>query len=839
MTFYAQSSLVMPVQANHSTLYASHENTMSSSSTSATQNNIKSNNNSSSNLGTVANSHSGMSSSETLPQSSSDVSKSSSEPTSYPMQSDDDMCKIPSSWDPQDDILLRHLKEIKKLGWKDIAQYFKNRTPNACQFRWRRLKSGALKHKSVASTMELTDHQLENVAIPDLPASTNSLSTTGASTSSCNVSENDIKKNSRVRKSRASSMVSSSTPRIDENMQTADRSYLQKTHQNSEHQSVVPPQKGFFSTAPASEMNNKFNAMSQVANGFAKPRTYSSSSMASNLSKSSTHYDQNHQAYNGHHSADMNNHLQQQNNGINGNASINGMYTNSHASQLPLPAQSQQQPQHQQQAPQKIHAVSKNDEKIGFIPKVVVRSRRGSSFSNVNSSSSSSTGMLAPGSGFYHADNNTFAPAMKNSFSVNSGFSANINPATTSASQHYLPSSSSSSISITGSSTFSTPKSRKNSFSSRSRAGSFHTGPNERRLSVLLTEKELSIDEKGSETNPRRSSMSVLNRRRGSLIKTHQQPSSHSPSQQLNHSSSSSTNNASNNFFGQSYHAAPWSSEEDKVLLNNSLQKDEISILLGNRSDAEIQKRVAELQNVGFAQEKRHQGHQSTRFQESPRNVNEEAAISDNTSSSSQNVSPSPPIFSEQDREGGVSSVVSSTHSNSNHTNQSRFSPPYSQSSGSFKNRAFANSNMITPTTSGSGQNMKKRNAKFDVQRGQSGFSTQTQNSSNSNNSQPASHFGPNKNGNSPRDSDEDAILDDESEENVSSMNANFSSFNEQQHHHHHHHHHQQQQQQQHLQYQQQHSHPAMHNNFQQHHGEHLQPQHSLPSLNSILRDMM
>lgn len=57
----------------------------------------------------------------------------------------------PSSWDPQDDVLLRHLKEVKKLGWKEIAQYFNNRTPNACQFRWRRLKSGNLKSKSVAT----------------------------------------------------------------------------------------------------------------------------------------------------------------------------------------------------------------------------------------------------------------------------------------------------------------------------------------------------------------------------------------------------------------------------------------------------------------------------------------------------------------------------------------------------------------------------------------------------------------------------------------------------------------------------------------------------------------
>lgn len=28
--------------------------------------------------------------------------------------------KNPSSWDPQDDVLLRHLKEIKKLGWSHV-----------------------------------------------------------------------------------------------------------------------------------------------------------------------------------------------------------------------------------------------------------------------------------------------------------------------------------------------------------------------------------------------------------------------------------------------------------------------------------------------------------------------------------------------------------------------------------------------------------------------------------------------------------------------------------------------------------------------------------------------
>lgn len=67
------------------------------------------------------------------------------------------MSKNPSSWDPQDDILLRHLKEVKKLGWKDISQYFTNRTPNACQFRWRRLKSGNLKSNRTAN-VDVSDY---------------------------------------------------------------------------------------------------------------------------------------------------------------------------------------------------------------------------------------------------------------------------------------------------------------------------------------------------------------------------------------------------------------------------------------------------------------------------------------------------------------------------------------------------------------------------------------------------------------------------------------------------------------------------------------------------------
>ncbi|CCK68689.1 Tod6p KNAG_0B02480 [Huiozyma naganishii CBS 8797] len=75
--------------------------------------------------------------------------------------------KNPSSWDPQDDLLLRHLKEVKRLGWKDISLYFKNRTPNACQFRWRRLKSGNLKSNKTA-LVDVTDLNIMELKSPNI-----------------------------------------------------------------------------------------------------------------------------------------------------------------------------------------------------------------------------------------------------------------------------------------------------------------------------------------------------------------------------------------------------------------------------------------------------------------------------------------------------------------------------------------------------------------------------------------------------------------------------------------------------------------------------------------------
>lgn len=55
-----------------------------------------------------------------------------------------------TTWTPKEDKLLRELKEVQKLGWREISLYFPDRTPNACQFRWRRIISGTSTTASVA-----------------------------------------------------------------------------------------------------------------------------------------------------------------------------------------------------------------------------------------------------------------------------------------------------------------------------------------------------------------------------------------------------------------------------------------------------------------------------------------------------------------------------------------------------------------------------------------------------------------------------------------------------------------------------------------------------------------
>lgn len=70
--------------------------------------------------------------------------------------------KTPTSWEEEDDLLLLHLKDIDKLGWKEISTHFNNRTSNACQFRWRRLKSGNLKNPPKSVSLFEKDLDIKN-----------------------------------------------------------------------------------------------------------------------------------------------------------------------------------------------------------------------------------------------------------------------------------------------------------------------------------------------------------------------------------------------------------------------------------------------------------------------------------------------------------------------------------------------------------------------------------------------------------------------------------------------------------------------------------------------------
>lgn len=60
--------------------------------------------------------------------------------------------KQSTTWSPKEDKLLRELKEVQKLGWREISTFFQDRTPNACQFRWRRIINGTLTTPASSTT---------------------------------------------------------------------------------------------------------------------------------------------------------------------------------------------------------------------------------------------------------------------------------------------------------------------------------------------------------------------------------------------------------------------------------------------------------------------------------------------------------------------------------------------------------------------------------------------------------------------------------------------------------------------------------------------------------------
>ncbi|CCE79810.1 Piso0_002901 [Millerozyma farinosa CBS 7064] len=71
-----------------------------------------------------------------------------------------------STWTKEEDVLLRELKEVRKMGWRQISVYFNDRTPNACQFRWRRLVSSNVNSASQDSRSN-SDSDTESSCVAD------------------------------------------------------------------------------------------------------------------------------------------------------------------------------------------------------------------------------------------------------------------------------------------------------------------------------------------------------------------------------------------------------------------------------------------------------------------------------------------------------------------------------------------------------------------------------------------------------------------------------------------------------------------------------------------------
>ena len=273
--------------------------------------------------------------------------------------------KTPSSWDSKDDILLRHLKEIKKLGWKEIAQYFSNRTPNACQFRWRRLRSGSLKHKSIAQNMELENVKIQGeLNVPTKHVPSNSMATVSKMIASTH--EN--------RRGSNSSLTTSNNNNINSN----------------------------------NDSNSSFNGISQPSNFVTKkkPRSRSipTSSISPNLRQQSSgkqqlHYANMNQTYDSYTQMTPPSHnysmpSNSNNNNNNNNNSTSSRYRKNSLTTTPPSNGSLSSPK----SLSTVYPIV-NDEQIGYIPKIKIRSRRNSTVSlstrqqpstNMNSMSSNS-----------------------------------------------------------------------------------------------------------------------------------------------------------------------------------------------------------------------------------------------------------------------------------------------------------------------------------------------------------------------------------------------------------------------------------------------------------------
>ncbi|CDO95000.1 unnamed protein product [Kluyveromyces dobzhanskii CBS 2104] len=420
--------------------------------------------------------------------------------------------RTPSSWEPQDDVLLRHLKEVKRLGWKEIAQYFTNRTPNACQFRWRRLKSGSL--KTVKSPEdEDEDDEILDVAVPAIAPVAAALEPALSADSASNGGTNAV-----------SSATLASTPAST----TTGRKTTATSTSGARKSGSAGPMPMPMPIPTSKVTNSAVLSSPHGLTGVGLGGFVSSASAAVTPGSSVP--------------------------SVNGGLAHSGSLSKSPFSTAPhgkfIKPRSAS---HSQDVAPNVHHFNDQEENFGFIPKVFIKSRRGSAV----------------------VVNNPIQPNL-----------------------------------AVSSSNLTSSKSRKNSFSSRSRRSSFNVasdrhfipmssnGSSRRSSVVVMPPSTLPT----SSSHPRRESFttngsmsrsnSVSQFRRGSMqagfIDMPTKQSSQPPP------STVPTVGSFNGF------TKPWSIDEDKLLVEKRqryhLSIDELSILLPHRFEQEIQWRIEMLQ---------------------------------------------------------------------------------------------------------------------------------------------------------------------------------------------------------------------------------------------------
>lgn len=403
--------------------------------------------------------------------------------------------RTPSSWEPQDDVLLRHLKEVKRLGWKDIAQYFTNRTPNACQFRWRRLKSGSLKTVKSPEEEDEEEDELLNVTVPVLAPMAVSAGPTLSAESLNTGSSSTAKKNTAKKSSSTGPMP---MPMPIPTSKVTNSAVLSSPH-------------GLNGSGSATNNNNSNMGV------------FSSSAATAGSSVLS----------------------------VNGLAHSGSLSKSPFSTASPAPHGKFIKPRsssHSQDAPPNMPHFNDQEENFGFIPKVFIKSRRGSAVV-VNNTPQSNLPNLAS------------TKSRKNSFSSRSRRSS-FNVA---SDRHFIPMSSNGSS--RRSSVVVMPSSTLPASSANPRRESFTTNP--------------SMSRRNSVSQFRRESMQA-----GFIDMPIKQSSQPPPSSVC----------AVGSFNG---FAKPWSGDEDKLLVEKRqryhLSIDELSILLPHRSEQEIQWRMDSL----------------------------------------------------------------------------------------------------------------------------------------------------------------------------------------------------------------------------------------------------